>query len=956
MIQIYKAGNENFEQNGHMVLMPERADVSVKLNQEWELQLSHPIDPEGRWKYIEDEAVIKLPSFNGEQLFRIKDKVKTEHGIEAIAEPIFMDARDDCFLTDIRPTEKTGQQALNLMTAPNKKYSARSDITRKTTAYYQYKNLIEAINGDDDNSFINRWGGEVLFDNYTVVVNNRVGGDYGVQVLYGKNIRKDGIEEEVDFREVITRIYPKAFNGHSMSGKGYVDSPLVNNYATVKARTMAFEDIKLYEDAQEGDEENGITVCKTQAELDKALEQKCKDQFDTGIDKPAVTISVDMVLLQNTVEYREYKNLETVSIGDTVHCRHSKLGITTDARVIELTYDAIRKKVTAVVIGDFSYDYFNNVSSTVNRSEIAIRPDGTVIGQQIQGIINMALSQLKLQNTVAKRVNILAILFEDLDPESDLFGAMGIGTQGFAIANERTEDGRDWKWKTFGTANGFWADLIVAGTMLYDRCRGGTAELGGLNNTSGVLRILDAAAKEIGKWDKDGILVKTGEINGPTVVVGGSADGILKILNGSGKEIGRWDKNGIKATEGEINGPEIVVGGKNDGILRILDASGNLIGVWSKTGIDVKKGSINGPSITVGGSANGTLVILDASGKEIGRWDKNGIKATKGSINGPKITVGGSASGELIIQNSSGKEIGRWDKSGIKATAGIINGPKITVGGSASGELVILNSSGKEIGRWDKNGIVITDGDIIANAIKGGTLSLGGKNNGNGLLQIYDSSGKSIGHISNTGVYFNEGQIVADLIRGGYLKLGGSSNANGVLSIMNASGKEIGRWDKDGITITRGRIEDGTERSYWNLTTGEMQISGRIVQYHDSKDLLSLIIERGYVRLYSFNRKDRLVGALSTAVGTDTGSEFLELYHEEDCKLRLGYIQKTNGDGSHIIKPYITFGITQEKPIQLHYMPKIPNTLSGRAEFSDGTYLEFDNGLLVGGNAKAGGF
>lgn len=742
MIQIYKAGNENFEQNGHMVLMPERADVSVKLNQEWELQLSHPIDPEGRWKYIEDEAVIKLPSFNGEQLFRIKDKVKTEHGIEAIAEPIFMDARDDCFLTDIRPTGKTGQQALDLMTAPNKKYSARSDITRKTTAYYQCKNLIEAINGDDDNSFINRWGGEVLFDNYTVVVNNRVGGDYGVQVLYGKNIQKDGIEEEVDFREVITRIYPKAFNGHSMSGKGYVDSPLVNNYATVKARTMAFEDIKLYEDAQEGDEENGITICKTQAELDKALEQKCKDQFDTGIDKPAVTISVDMVLLQNTVEYRDYKNLETVSLGDTVHCRHSKLGITTDARVIELAYDAIRKKVTAVVIGDFSYDYFNNVSSTVNRSEIAIRPDGTVIGQQIQGIINMALSQLKLQNTVAKRVNVLAILFEDLDPESDLFGAMGIGTQGFAIANERTEDGRDWKWKTFGTANGFWADLIVAGTMLYDRCRGGTAELGGLNNTSGVLRILDAAAKEIGKWDKDGILVKTGEINGPTVVVGGSADGILKILN--------------------------------------------------------------------------------ASGKEIGRWDKNGIKATKGSINGPKITVGGSASGELVI--------------------------------------------------------------------------------------------------------------------------------------LDNSGKEIGRWDKNGITITRGRIEDGTGRSYWNLTTGEIQVSGRIIQYHDSKDLLSLIIERGYARFYSFNRKDRLVGALSTAVGYDTGSEFLELYHEEDCKLRLGYIQKTNEDGSHDIKPYVTFDITQEKPIQLHYMPKIPYTLSGRAEFSDGTYLEFDNGLLVGGNAKAGGF
>ena len=29
---------------------------------------------------------------------------------------------------------------------------------------------------------------------------------------------------------------------------------------------------------------------------------------------------------------------------------------------------------------------------------------------------------------------------------------------------------------------------------------------------------------------------------------------------------------------------------------------------------------------------------------------------------------------------------------------------------------------------------------------------------------------------------------------------------------------------------------------------------------------------------------------------------------------------------------------------------------SGRAEFSDGTYLEFKNGFLVGGNTKAGAF
>ena len=30
------------------------------------------------------------------------------------------------------------------------------------------------INGEDENSFINRWGGEILFDNYTITINDHV--------------------------------------------------------------------------------------------------------------------------------------------------------------------------------------------------------------------------------------------------------------------------------------------------------------------------------------------------------------------------------------------------------------------------------------------------------------------------------------------------------------------------------------------------------------------------------------------------------------------------------------------------------------------------------------------------------------------------------------------------------------------------------------------------------------
>ncbi len=468
MIQIYRVGNTNYEKNGDMTLFPTEAYLHVVLNGSWEAAIEHPIDIDGRWKYITEDAVVKMPSFNGNQLFRIKKKEKMDSGISATLEPIFMDAKDDCFLVDVRPTAKNGQQALDILCASNKKYSGVSNITKATTSYYILKNLIEAINGEDENSFIKRWGGEILFNNFQVIVNERVGGDYGVELRYGKNIAKDGLTEEVDIREVVTRIYPKAYNGYMMSNNGYVNSPLINNYQTTKTAVITFEDVKMRADAQEEDEEKGIIICDTQQELDAALTEKCRQQYNLGLDKPKVTISADLVLLQNTDLYKDYVVLEQVSLGDTIHCKHNKLGIITDARVIELEYDSIRKKVRSVVLGDFKTDFFDHVSSSTNKIDGVIRPDGTLMGEKVAGILNAINTQLRLQNTVAKKQNVRAILFEDLDPDSALYGAMALGTQGFQIAKKRTEDGRDWQWETAATAEGIVANAVITG-ILSDR-------------------------------------------------------------------------------------------------------------------------------------------------------------------------------------------------------------------------------------------------------------------------------------------------------------------------------------------------------------------------------------------------------------------------------------------------------------------------------------------------------
>ena len=46
---------------------------------------------------------------------------------------------------------------------------------------------------------------------------------------------------------------------------------------------------------------------------------------------------------------------------------------------------------------------------------------------------------------------------------------------------------------------------------------------------------------------------------------------------------------------------------------------------------------------------------------------------------------------------------------------------------------------------------------------KGGTLKLGGSNNGNGLLSILNASGAQVGYIDNTGVHFNQGEFSGKL-------------------------------------------------------------------------------------------------------------------------------------------------------------------------------------------------
>lgn len=603
MIQCYEKDNTNYDANGDITLLPTQCELSTEINGTWELTMSHPLDPDGRWKYLSEEAVISAPTFQSDhQLFRVDKCVKTDSSVEVTAYPIFFDSADDCFLMDTRPTNQNGQNALNIMTQGSK-YSGESDITMGGTAYFVRRNLMDAINGEDSPTFIQTWGGEILYDNFKVIINERIGGDYGVEIRYGKNM--DGLSYTVDMSDVVTRIVPIAYNGRMMSGDTpWVDSENIDKYAKKYIREVKFEDVKLAEDASDSEDEN-IIICADQTTLDAVLTQKCEDMYAAGADLPAVTIEVTMIDLAKAEQYKEFQDLVTVGLGDTVHCYNYKLGITTDARVIKLTWDCIRNQAGEMTLGDYEYNYFSELTSSLQAIQQVIGPGNTLVAERVSGVLNAINTQLRYQKNVAQTQDVRAIIFEDMNPDSPLYGAMCLGTQGFQIADKRTEDGRDWDWSTAFTAKGGYADVLIAG-ILADKTGKNfwnldTGEMqlsgilkqltgaGGMEIRDGAIRFLDAAGNTLAIMhvsEEQVLLQGTGELSG-IIRLGGSGNGDVQIVPGTG------GKAVIFGNTLEINATSVTTGGASAKTGRAEFSNG--------TYLEFKNGMLTGGN-TSGGS------------------------------------------------------------------------------------------------------------------------------------------------------------------------------------------------------------------------------------------------------------------------------------------------------------------------------------------------------------------
>lgn len=112
-----------------------------------------------------------------------------------------------------------------------------------------------------------------------------------------------------------------------------------------------------------------------------------QSKFDSGVDMPYITITVNMADLSKTTEYAGYENLETVKLGDSVECIDNEHDISMTNRVIGLTYDVIRDYNSEVVLGNAAATVASIVGNA-NGQAVAGGFDTSAIESQLDSLQN----------------------------------------------------------------------------------------------------------------------------------------------------------------------------------------------------------------------------------------------------------------------------------------------------------------------------------------------------------------------------------------------------------------------------------------------------------------------------------------------------------------------------------------------------------------------------------------
>lgn len=485
MIKLFDITDKTYSSNGDKIILPLKAVVHKKDNGDFYLDLEAPLS------YIEDLTSNKIIVANtpqGEQAFRISKVEKTRTKIKIKAYHVFYDS-ENYLIQDSYVVDKNCNDALdhlNNSTDNTSPYTTISDITKIASYRCVRKSLYEAIQ-----VLLERYGGHLYRDNWTIGIKANLGQDNGVTIRYGKNLKD--IKATYNWDNVCTKLLPVGKDGILLnaldpSASVYLES--ATQYQIPFTKTVTFDQSQISED----DYKNTTT-----GELDvnaytQALINDLAEQGQNYVETNSIPV----------VNYTLSANVEKISdIGDTIQVEDEKLGISILTNIISYEYDCILDKYIQIEFGNFVPTLENLMTNITNQTQQQIDENTATLeialGQELQE------AQEKIWNALGSSYVIYEgdkILVVDALPKENATNVIMINNGGIGFSQTGINGTFQSAWTIDNVLN---MEQINVINLTADLIKGGTLKLGSNLNQNGQLEVYDEANSLIAELNKNGL-------------------------------------------------------------------------------------------------------------------------------------------------------------------------------------------------------------------------------------------------------------------------------------------------------------------------------------------------------------------------------------------------------------------------------------------------------------------
>ncbi|WP_261809557.1 phage tail spike protein [Levilactobacillus humaensis] len=341
MIQLYGRDERDFQgHNGRVLDAVTNDTVTWAVNSQYDLQFDYPLFAKHGLS-IENEMIVTapVPGYD-DQAFRINSVEKSMGVLTVHAYHIFWDLMQN-FVEDINIVGKNGDGAIaQLMTQTQfpHEFSYESTVGNTANARIVRMSVIAALIGTDDNTILSRWGGEYEWDNFHFNHVAKLGADRGVVFRNGKNLL--GYKATSDLTDTVTRVMPEGYNGLFLP-ELYVDSPLIDNYSSPRIAKIEYSDIKAIDTTSvtaDGDDTTDADALPMDQALDALRAAASREFSDNHIDQPGEQYELNVVMLEDTEEYKGRGIFSRVYPGDTATFIHDEDGLHVKARMTGYTW------------------------------------------------------------------------------------------------------------------------------------------------------------------------------------------------------------------------------------------------------------------------------------------------------------------------------------------------------------------------------------------------------------------------------------------------------------------------------------------------------------------------------------------------------------------------------------------------------------------------------------------